>query len=214
MFILVDVHARLFAAFARNAGAAHFGQPVVFGGERPEDPVKSLVHFRGRRLRAHADEPQLQIVENAEFFRRFGKVHGIARRGDERRRAEVFEQHDLPLGIARRNGHDGRAQLFDAVMQAETARKQPVPERDVENILVGSARHRQYARDAGRPIVEIGARISAGDGFARRAAGRVYAYDLFHRHGEQFERIVVAKVVLRGIGNFFDVFERSDMFGL
>ena len=212
--VFIDVHARLFAAFARNAGAAHFGEAVVLRGEGAEDLIERLVHFRRGGLRAHAYEAQLQIVQHPLLPRRLRQVHGVAGRGDERRGAEVLEQHDLPVGIARRHGHHRRPQLFHPVMQAETAREQAVTEGDVEDILVRRPRHGEDAGDAGRPVVEVCPRIAADDGLARRARRGMQADDLFHRHGKQAEGIVVAQVVFGGIRDQLDVFERLDMLRL
>ena len=211
--ILVDVHARLFAAFARDARAAHFGQPIVFRGEGTQNLLQGFVHLRRGGFRAHADEADFQIVQNAHLLRRFGEVHGIAGRGDERRRAEVLQEHDLPLGVARGDGNDRRTQLLHAVMQTESARKQTVAERDVEDVLVRRPRHHENARDAGRPIVQILAGIAADDGLARRARRGVQADNLLHRHGKKTERIMVSQIVLGRVRNIFDVFERPDMLG-
>ena len=171
------------------------------------------MHLRRGGLRAHADEPHLQIVQNAHLLCRFREVHGIAGRGDECRRTEVLQEHNLPLGIARRDGNDRRAQLLHAVMQAETAREQAVTERDVEDVLVRRPRHHEDARDTGRPVVQIIAGIAADDGLARRARRGVQADDLLHRHGEEAERIMIAQIVFGRVRNIFNILERFDMLG-
>ena len=161
-----------------------------------------------------AHKTDLQIFGDPLSFRRFREVHGVAGRGDERRGTEIAHKHQLALGVARRHGNNGSPQFFNAVMQAESPRKQAVAERYLKYILVRCACHGQNTRDTGGPIVQIGARIAAHDGFARRAAGRVQTDDLFHRHGKQSERIVVPQIVLCGIRNEFDVLKRLDMLGL
>ena len=171
------------------------------------------MHLRRGGLRPRDGEAEFQIVYHAHFARRFGEIKRIRRRGDERRRAEILHQHDLPFGISRRHGHDGRAQLFDAVMQAESPRKQAVAEGNLEDVLVRRPRHIENAGDAGGPHVQIVAGIAANDWLARGAARRVQADDLFHRHGEQAEGIVVPEIVFGRVGNLFDVLERLDMLG-
>ena len=176
--------------------------------------LQRFVRFRRGRLRTHTDEPHFEILQNPFPLCRFAQIHRITGRGDQSGHAEILHQHQLPLRIARRHGNDRCAQFFDAVMQAETARKQAVAERDLKNIFIRRPRHGQKTGKTGGPVVEVAPRISARDRFARRAAGSVDADDLFHRYRIQAERIMVAQVVFGRIRYIFEIFESFDVFGL
>ncbi len=214
--IFPDVQAVLgLHAFLRHAGADHFRQAVDVGG----------VHVEGLLdLGAHRVGPGLG-AEDAELQRRSARVEAlplelvrdrqhVARRHRDDVGLEVVDQLHLPLGHAAGDRHHRAAEPFGAVMRAEAAGEQAVAIGVVHQHAGAAAGGADRARHHVRPDVDIALRVADHDRLAGRARGRMHANQLFARHCEHVEGIIVAKIGLhreREFGEIGELFEIGRM---
>ena len=71
----------------------------------------------------------------------------------------------------------------------------------------------RLAGHAVRPVADVAPGVAGHRGLARGAAGGVQTDDVFPRHGEQSERIIVAHVLLFGKRQKFQVAQGLDVLG-
>ena len=83
----------------------------------------------------------------------------------------------------------------------------------MNHVICGYARRRISPGHQIRPERNIVARVRHDRRLARRAAGSVEPNDLFHRHGNQSERIIVTQVRLSSKRQPIQILERADAVG-
>ena len=98
-------------------------------------------------------------------------------------------------------------------MQTERTREHAVSEADLRHIVRRRAAHRRDTRDAFRPHIEVILRIAYDGGLTRRTRRGVHAHELFSRNGKEAERIIVAKIRLRGERQLREIFQCLDVVG-
>jgi len=106
-------------------------------------------------------------------MRHLRDIQGIAGRADEHVNGQVLHQEDLPGRVARRGRHNRSADLLDALVKAESAREQPVPERNLAHVLAAQSAGHQEPRAEIRPQVDVGGGVGHERGLARRS-GRAW----------------------------------------
>ena len=212
--ILVDVHAVLLDALARNARARDFRKAVDVVGLDGQQPLDLAAHLLGPRLRAEDAGPEAQALRvDALVAHGLADVHRVRRRAAEDVRAVVLQDLHLPRRVAGGYGDRRRAELLGAVVQAEAAGEQAVAVGDVHEVVLRAADADDAARRARRPDLDVVLRVADDRLLARRARGRVDARELLARHGEQAERVGVAQVRLRRERQLRDVFDAADVAG-
>src|SRR5262249_39829898 len=109
---------------------------------------------------------------------------------------EIVDELYLPLGHATAHRYHRRTEIFAAVMHAEPAGEQAVAVSIVDLVGGASAGGADRARHEQRPGFDVVSRIGDDRRLAGCAARCVYAHDIFHRHREHAERIVLAQIFL------------------
>ena len=138
----------------------------------------------------------LELVENGQH---------VARRHRDDVGLEVVDQLHLPLGHATGDRHHGAAEPFGAVMRAEAAGEQAVAIGIVHQHAGAPAGGADRARHHIRPDVDIALRVADHDRLAGRARGSVDTDQLFARHREHVEGVIVAQVGLYGEREFGEI---------
>ena len=211
--VVLDVHAGLAGAVAGDAGADDFGEAVVVGGGDGEGLFDVAAHVLGPGFAAEEGEGEFEFGLEAALADGLDEFEGVGGRGDEGVDAHVLEDHELLFGVAGGDGDDARADAFDAVVEAEAAGEESVPERDLRGVVgPQSARDEEPRAEVG-PQAEVGAGVRDERGFAGGAGGTVVPDDLLLRHGEHPDRVVVAQVGLDRERQGRELPERRDGFG-
>ena len=138
----------------------------------------------------------------------------VARRHRDDVGLEVVDQLHLPLGHAAGNRHHRAAEPFGAVMRTETAGEQAVAVGVVHQHAGAPAGGADRARHHVGPDVDIALGISDHDGLAGRAGGRMDADQLFARHREHVEGVIVAKVGLHRERELGEIGELPEIGGM
>jgi hypothetical protein len=186
-------------AFLRDAGAHHLGQSIDIGGVHVEGCFDLAAHRIGPRLGA----------EDTEFERRFARVQALALELVQDRQhvarchrddvgPEVVDQLHLPLGHAAGDRHHRATEPFRAVMHAKSAGEQAIAIGVVDDHAGAAAGGADRARHHRRPRLDIGPGISDHDRLAGGAGRCMDPDQLFARHREHVERVIVAQVGLHG----------------
>ena len=144
----------------------------------------------------------LELVENRQH---------VARRHRDDVGLEVVDQLHLPLGHAAGDRHHRAAEPFGAVMRAEAAGEQAVAIGVVHHHAGAAAGGADRARHHVRPDVDIALRVADHDRLAGGARGRVDADQLFARHREHVEGIIVAQVGLHREREFGEIGELPEI---
>ena len=131
----------------------------------------------------------------------------VARRHRDDVGLEVVDQLHLPLGHAAGDRHHRAAEPFGAVMRAEAAGEQAVAIGVVHQHAGAAAGGADRARHHVRPDVDIALRVADHDRLACGARGRMDADQLFARHREHVEGVIVAKVGLHREREFGEIGE-------
>ena len=135
------------------------------------------------------------------------EVRGRAADGGD---AEVLHDHDLAFSIAAGDGDHGGAEGFRAVVRAQAAGEQAVPERVLDDIARVHATGGEGALHDVGPDIEVVLVVCDDDRLAGCTAAGVEPYDLIHRAGEEAEGIGVSQVGLhheRELGDVADVLD-------
>ena len=144
----------------------------------------------------------LELVENGQH---------VARRHRDDVGPEIVDQLHLPLGHAAGNRHHRAAKLFRAVMRAEAAGEQAIAISVVHQHAAAAAGGADRARHHVCPDVDIASRVADHDRPARRAGGCVDADQLFARHREHVEGVIVAQVGLHREREFSEIGKLSEV---
>ena len=103
---------------------------------------------------------------------RLAQEQGVGRRGDEGRGLEVPHDLDLPRRVAAGRRDDRGADPLRAVVQAERAREEAVPEGDLDHVVLGHPAHGDDAGDQVAPRPDVVARIADNGRRTRRRLTR------------------------------------------
>ncbi len=141
---------------------------------------------------------------------RFDQVQEVARRAADRGNAEVLHDHELALGVAAADRDHGRAQSLGAVVRPQAAGEEAVAVGVLDDVAAMEPARGEGPDHDLRPDVQIGLRVRNHDRLPGRAGRGVEPDDLFHRAGEEPERIGVAQVRLDRERQLRDVLERDD----
>ena len=210
--VLVDVQAVALEALAGDPRPDDLGEPVIVRGDDPEGVLDLIAHLLGPRL------PSEEAVLEGErrngdphLADRVGDQHRVGRGGHQRRRPEVLHDLDLARGVpAGRRDHRG-AEPLRAVVEPEPPREQPVPERDLDDVVLG---HPAGDEDAGHQLAphrDVVARVAHDRRRLRRAGRGVDADDLPKRDREQPVGVISPHVLLRRERQPGEVGERPDL---
>ncbi len=107
---------------------------------------------------------------------------------------KILHHHQLPLRVAAGNRNHRRAERLAAVVRAESAGEQAVAVGVLNDVARVQAARRKTAHHHVRPNINVFLGVGDDNRFARRASRSVQTHDVFHRTGEQTERIRVAQI--------------------
>ena len=181
----------------------------------PRRCSSSCAHLVRPRLGAeHGDLERGRARVDARLHHRVGDREQVARRAEDRVGLEVADELHLARGLAARHRDDRGAERLDAGVRAEPAGEQAVAVGVVHLHAGADAAGPQRAGDERRPALEVALRVADDGRAAGRAARRVDAGDLLHRHGEHAERVGLAQVGLRRERQLRDIRQRADVVGV
>ncbi len=213
--ILPDRRAVLgLGAFLADAGADHLRQAVAIDGDQAEAALDLRPHALAPRLRP-ADRDAQAAVAGAHplALDLVGDRQQVGGRRRDDVRAEVGDQPGLALGEAAGDRDDGAAQRLGAVVEAEAAGEQAVAIGVVQLVGRPAAGGADRARHDRRPHRDVGPAVAHHRRPAGRAARRMDAHDLVHRHGEHAEGIVLPEILLGREGQPGKVVEAGQVAG-
>ena len=211
--VLENVHAALrVEAFHAHARADDLGQAVDVQRLDTQLALHLLAHVLAPRLGPVDAHPQFEIVRgDAGVAHGVGQVEGVGRGGHEHGGAEVAHDGHLAPGVAAGHRDDRGAEGLDAVVGAEAAGEQAVAVGVVHHVAAGDPGHHQAAGDDRGPQGDVRLGVADHGGLAGGARTGVHADDVVHGGGEQPEGVVVAQVVLGGVGQVAQVGEAADV---
>ncbi|MGY4446225.1 hypothetical protein ACVWZR_000885 [Bradyrhizobium sp. i1.3.1] len=192
----------------RNAWTDHLREAIDIG----------CIHIEGvLDLPAHRIGPGLG-AEDADLERALARVEllalelvedrqHVARRHRDDVGSEVVDELHLPLGHAAGDRHHGATKFFRAVVHTQSAGKQAVAIGVVDDHAGAAAGGADRACHHLRPGVDVALRIAHHDRLSRGAGGGMHAHQLFARHGEHVEGIIVAQIRLHGEREFCEIGE-------
>ena len=177
-----------------------------------EQIFDAAAHLLGPWLGAeHAVFQRNLRKRNPRITQRLTEKQRIRGGAAEHRRMKIPEDLKLAFGVAGRGRNHRSADFSRAVMQAESAGKQPIAIGDVHKIAGISARCRQGTGGALRPHVEVVLGISNHRLFPGGPGGGVNPYHFIHRRRKKAIGIVVAQVLLISKGQLGQVIDAADV---
>src|SRR5664280_582244 len=198
--VLPDVQAVLgLHALVGDAGSHHLRQPVDVDRVHVQPRLDLVAHDIGPRLRAEDSDLErgLSGVDAAAGELIQQRQH-VRRGNHDDVRPEVLDQRDLSLGHAAGHWNDRAAQLLRAVVRAQPPGEQAVAIGHVHLVPRSPTRRPDRPGHHLGPGVNVAAGVPDDGGPAGRPAGGMDPSHPLGRYGEHPERVVVAKVVLRG----------------
>jgi hypothetical protein len=213
--VLVEMQARApVQALGRDAGAGHLRQAIHVQRRQPEPQLDLGAERRGPWLAAEDADLECQVVgTKAGFGDRLGDPQRVGGRREQRLRAQVVQECDLPRGHAARHRDDGRAEPLGALVEAQPAGEQAVAVGVVDEHPRMHAGHAQAARHELGPRLEVRACVADHRRPAAGPARGVDANELLASDREEAERVVVAEVGLGGEREARDIVEAGDVAG-
>ena len=199
-------------AFAGDAGADDFREPIEVDGIDAESRFDFLAHGVGPRLGAvHTDAQRRAARVDALAAEFVGNVEHVGRGDHDDGRLEVADQLHLLFGLPAGHRDHRATELFGAVMGAEAAGEQPVAVGDVDDVARPAAGGVDRAGDQVGPHVDVGLGIADDGRLAGRPARSMDAHHLLARHGEHAVGVVVAQVLLGREGKAGEVGQRPEV---
>src|SRR5437899_12846755 len=119
----------------------------------------------------------------------------------------------VPRGVPRGDRHDGHPDSLGTVVEAESAREEPVAEGDVQQVAAAGARGDQRAGHDFAPDVEVSGAIRGDRRLALGAGRGVDPRDLSTGHRQEAERVLLAKIRLADERQARQIRERTDRRG-
>jgi hypothetical protein len=167
---------------------------------------------RGPRLAAEDAHLECQVVgAEARLGDRLADAQRIGGRGEQRLRAQVVQERDLPRGHAARHRDDGRAEALGALVEAQPAGEQPVAVGVVDDHPRVHAGHPQAAGHELGPRLEVRARVADHRPAAAGPTRGMDPNELLASDREEAERVVVVELGLGGERKACDVVEAGDV---
>ena len=171
-----------------------------------------MAHLLRPRLRPEGSYPQLEfLARQSRVADGVRQIQRIRRRAAQHRRPEVVHQRDLLFRVARRHGDYRCPDVLRARMRSQSARKQSVAIRHLEDVRLVRPVGREGPRQAFLPHRQVLARIAHHRRFSRGAGRRVDAHNLAHGYSTQPEGIVIPQVQFRSERQLHDVVYAVDV---
>ena len=169
--VLVDVHARLFAALKGHAGAGGFRQTVDIKGLDAQLPFDIPAHFLAPGFRAENTGFQLDLVPQAPFMDGFGQIGCIGGGAAQDGGLQIHHKLQLPVRIARGHGQRQAAHLVAAAVETGAAGEQAVAVAHLAHIFVSTAGGGDGAGAAVLPQVNVVLGVEGNHPLAGGAGG-------------------------------------------
>ena len=201
----------VFAALNGDTGTDDFRESVNIKSLDTSFFFNALSHTGSPGFRTENACADRQITQiNTLFASLFNQVQEVTGRTADGGYAEVTDEHDLTFAVAAAGGNDSCAEGFSAVVGAETAGKESVTVRNLDDIFFRESAAGQGTFHHFCPDIKILLRISYDDRFSGRAAGGVETDDFTLRYSKKTERISVAQIGFHRKGESGQVVQTPD----
>ena len=204
------------AVLARRADAAGFRHSVDVKALDVEALLDLAAHFVRERLGAEDADAQGRDVAIAGLFRvqLLDDARNVGDDAAETLRAEVAHELYLALGVSGGGRHAEKPGLPATVIASETSIEKTERRHNLERIALLKTRHREAARHALRPLVQVVLGVRHDDRRAGGAGGHVELEKITPVDAVHLERIRLAEILLGEERKLGEVVKRLQVLGV
>ena len=204
------------AVLSRRADAAGFGHSVDVEAFDMEALLDLAAHFVRKGLGteyAYAQRRNIAISSSLGI-QLLDKTRNVGNDAAETLRAEVAHELYLAFRIAGRGRHAEESGLAATVIATEASVEETKRRHDLERIALFEPRHREAARHALRPLVEVVLGVRHDDRRSGGAGRHVEFEEIASIHAIHFERIRLTEILLREERKLRKVVKRLKILGI
>ena len=173
-----------------------------------------MAHVFRPRFGTESADTQLKFIpRQSRIDNCIGQIKCIRRGTTQHGSSEIVHQRNLFCRISAGHGDDRSTDILSSGMGSQTARKQAIAIRHLENVRLAGPIGGEGTRQAFGPDRQILAGVAHYSRLARGARRGMNAHNLTHRYGTKTERIIVPQVIFSSKRQFYNIVNALNVIG-